>query len=123
MQSSRLSICGHCQPNHRQSGTHHAGCLHGLAQAGSIGLAPEHVAGKVSRPLRHDEGESVDVLPHAHKGEETHATLTQDFLRLGWREAERRSEGRGKRGEEKKERERRGDVRTTLIDCGILPET
>ena len=55
--------------------THHAGGLDRLAQAGGVGLTPEHVADEVSRALGHDEGEGVDVLPHAHEGQEAHAVL------------------------------------------------
>ena len=55
--------------------THHAGGLHRLAQAGGVGLTPEHVADEVARALGHDEGEGVDVLPHAHEGQEAHAVL------------------------------------------------
>lgn len=55
--------------------THHACSLHGLAQTGSIGLAPEHVANKISGAFGHDEGKSMYIFPHAHEWQEAHATL------------------------------------------------
>lgn len=55
--------------------THHAGSLHSLAQTGSIGFTPEHVAGEISGTLCHDEREGVDILSHAHKGQEAHPAL------------------------------------------------
>lgn len=63
--------------------THHAGSLHSLAQAGGVGFTPEHVAGEIPGPLRHDESEGVDILSHTHKGQKTHPALRQHFLILG----------------------------------------
>lgn len=55
--------------------TYHACCLHGLAQTGSIGLAPEHVADEISRTFSHDEGKSMYIFPHAHEWQEANTTL------------------------------------------------
>lgn len=62
--------------------TDHAGGLDGLAEAGGVGLAPELVAGEVSRAVGHDEGEGADVLAHAHEREEAHAALRQNLFGL-----------------------------------------
>lgn len=63
--------------------THHAGRLHGLAQAGSVGFTPEHVAGEISGTLCHDESEGVDVLSYTHEGQEAHPAFWQHLLILG----------------------------------------
>ena len=63
--------------------TYHAGSLHGLTQTGSIGFAPKHVTGEISGTLRHDESKSVDVLSHAHEGQEAHPALWQHLFILG----------------------------------------
>lgn len=63
--------------------SHHAGSLHSLAQTGSVGFTPEHVAGEISGTLCHDESKGVDILSHTHKGQEAHPALWQHFLILG----------------------------------------
>lgn len=55
--------------------THHAGSLYSLAQTGSVGFAPKHVAGEISGTLCHDESKGVDVLAHTHERQEAHPAL------------------------------------------------
>lgn len=55
--------------------THHAGSLHGLAETGSVGFTPEHVAGEISGTFCHDESKGVDILPYPHEGQEAHPAL------------------------------------------------
>ena len=55
--------------------THHASGLHGFTQTGSVGFTPKHVTGEISGTLRHDESKCVDILSHAHEGQEAHSAL------------------------------------------------
>lgn len=61
---------------------YHAGCLHGLGHAASIGLAPECMTMEVLAPGVHDEGKRVNVPANTHEGQETDAALHQHLLLL-----------------------------------------
>lgn len=60
----------------------HARSLHGLREAGSIGLAPEHVAAEGGWAGSHDECKRVDVSAHGQEGQEAHPALPQHCLCL-----------------------------------------
>lgn len=62
--------------------TYHARRLHGLREAGSIGLAPEHVAAEGGWASSHDECKRVDISAHGQEGQEAHPALPQHCLCL-----------------------------------------
>ena len=81
---SHAAACPKWAGRHRSTTlpTYHARSLHGLGEAGSIGLAPEHVAAEGGWAGSHDECKRVDVSAHGQEGQEAHPALPQHCLRL-----------------------------------------